>query len=136
MYDLSERQVVISAGEGTNLDLTLTSIASGGKYSQEEEDIPKPTAIAFVHNSSQLVDFSATILVDRFSNSLLNLSVYGAKGVLNGSVVIILVHYTVKIFPITPNLPFRHNKQNIHFKSTKIKNTLLLLLGWCIIIEA
>lgn len=86
VYDASERQVVITAGEGTNLDITLTttSVNDAESPSEDRENISKPTLISFVHNSSQLVDFTATILVDRYSNSLLNLSIYGGKGVLNG----------------------------------------------------
>ncbi|KAI1727931.1 type I membrane glycoproteins cell-cell fusogen domain-containing protein [Ditylenchus destructor] len=88
VYDASERQVVITAGEGTNLDITLTttSVNDAESPSEDRENISKPTLISFVHNSSQLVDFTATILVDRYSNSLLNLSIYGGKGVLNGYV--------------------------------------------------
>ena len=86
VYDTSERQVVITAGEGTNLDITLTttSVVTAESHSDERGNISKPTSISFVHNSSELVDFTATILVDRYSNSLLNLSIYGGKGVLNG----------------------------------------------------
>jgi len=73
VYDKNERQVVVVANEGSSVEMTVT-VPSSGKH------------ISFVHNSSQLVDFTASILVDRFSNSLLNLTVYDAKGVLNGHV--------------------------------------------------
>uniref|UniRef100_A0A915ETK0 Uncharacterized protein n=1 Tax=Ditylenchus dipsaci TaxID=166011 RepID=A0A915ETK0_9BILA len=83
VFDASERQVVITAGEGINLDLTLTTTPPSQDQSQSQNSI-SPATISFIHNSSQLTDFTATILVDHFSNSLLNLTVYGAKGVLNG----------------------------------------------------
>lgn len=111
LFDSSLRQAVVKAGEGNNLEITLTlptiSQTSTPISSLEESIILKRRrqqqkqqqqqqhnrrihlnrlSITFVHNSSKLNDFSGLILVDKYSNSLLNLSVYGGQGVLNGYV--------------------------------------------------
>jgi len=41
----------------------------------EESENQKQRLITFVHNSSKLGDFTALLIVDKFSNSLLNLTV-------------------------------------------------------------
>lgn len=108
LFDTSLRQAVVKAGEGNNIEITLTlpsssssllsSTSSSSISSLEESLLTKrrrqqsrrvhlsQLSITFVHNSSKLNDFSGIILVDKFSNSLLNLSIYGGKGVLNGYV--------------------------------------------------
>lgn len=109
LFDSSLRQAVVKAGEGNNLEITLTlpnvpqTTSSSITSSLEESIILKRRrqqqqqqhnrrihsnrlSITFVHNSSKLIDFTGLILVDKFSNSLLNLSIYGGKGVLNGYV--------------------------------------------------
>ncbi|KAI6219696.1 hypothetical protein M3Y95_01094100 [Aphelenchoides besseyi] len=73
IVDTAERHAIVDASEGTNLEISLSSLISD-------------SSLAFVHNASRVDDFGAVILVDRFSNSVLNLTVYNATGVLNGYV--------------------------------------------------
>lgn len=73
VVDSAERHAIVTENEGTNLEITLTSNLIEQKLN-------------FVHNSSVIQDFVATIIVDRFSNSVLNITVINASGILNGYV--------------------------------------------------
>lgn len=88
LFDSSARQAIVTVASGIALSITLTmpsSIAKPLNPTFESNEITS-RSLAFVHNSSRIADFSATILVDRFSDSLLNLTVIDAQGVLNGYV--------------------------------------------------
>ena len=65
------------------LEVTLSTVSATGPI--EGLTTPAPRySLSFVHNSSSLGDFNAIIVVDGFSNSLLNMTLYNASGMLNG----------------------------------------------------
>ncbi|KAL3079014.1 hypothetical protein niasHS_014796 [Heterodera schachtii] len=66
----SEREVVLEHAEGVALTLTLRT-----------ESWPR-----IVHHSSQLSDFSGSIVLDRESNLFLNLTFFNARGTLIGQI--------------------------------------------------
>ncbi|KHJ91258.1 hypothetical protein OESDEN_08880, partial [Oesophagostomum dentatum] len=97
IYDGSQRQVIVTHAEGTNLHITLQ--VNGDNEGHR---------LVFFHNSSSIADFTGTIIVDSRSNrhdfskfyllpilnlfhiNLLfryfNVTVYGASGKINGAV--------------------------------------------------
>lgn len=91
VVDSEERHAIVTENEGTNLEITLTSTL-----------IEK---LAFVHNASQIQDFTGTIIVDRFSNSLLNITVFNATGILNGYVKKIVDYKSEHIDSFTLYVP-------------------------------
>uniref|UniRef100_A0A914LL11 Uncharacterized protein n=1 Tax=Meloidogyne incognita TaxID=6306 RepID=A0A914LL11_MELIC len=82
ILDSNQRIALVRVSEGLSLELTL----SAQKEFLEESENQKQRLITFVHNSSKLGDFTALLIVDKFSNSLLNLTLFNASGVLNGYV--------------------------------------------------
>jgi hypothetical protein len=92
VLDSTQRIALVRAREGLSLEVTLTT-GTGGKNSAQEgmegndgqnmggegewrqQPIEERQLIHFVHNSSRLADFTAMLIIDRFSNSLLNLTV-------------------------------------------------------------
>ncbi|KAI6232907.1 hypothetical protein M3Y99_00977700 [Aphelenchoides fujianensis] len=92
IVNTAERHVIVDASEGTNLEISLSALAAGG-------------VLSFVHNASRLQDFGAVIVVDRFSNSVLNLTVYNATGVLNGYVKHISDQHAATIDSFTVAVP-------------------------------
>ncbi|KAL3101965.1 hypothetical protein niasHS_003374 [Heterodera schachtii] len=84
VFDAYQRIALVRAREGVSLEVTMAT----KPRSDESEDGQPPgqSPIVFVHNSSQLGDFFALMLIDRFSNSLLNITLFNASGVLNGFV--------------------------------------------------
>uniref|UniRef100_A0A914YR33 Uncharacterized protein n=1 Tax=Panagrolaimus superbus TaxID=310955 RepID=A0A914YR33_9BILA len=91
VVDSEERHAIVTENEGTNLEITLTSNL-----------IEK---LLFVHNASQIQDFTATIIVDRFSNSVLNITVFNATGILNGYVKQIIDYKSEHIDSFTLYVP-------------------------------
>ncbi|KAE9550347.1 hypothetical protein FO519_006430, partial [Halicephalobus sp. NKZ332] len=71
VLDQEKRHVIVTESEGTNLEITLTNNLINGKFD-------------FVHNASVIQDFVGTILVDKFSNSVLDVTVINASGIING----------------------------------------------------
>uniref|UniRef100_A0A1I8BFN7 Phlebovirus glycoprotein G2 fusion domain-containing protein n=1 Tax=Meloidogyne hapla TaxID=6305 RepID=A0A1I8BFN7_MELHA len=82
VLDSNQRIALVRVSEGLSLELTL----SAQKEFLEESSSQKQRLITFVHNSSKLGDFTALLIVDKFSNSFLNLTLFNASGVLNGYV--------------------------------------------------
>ncbi|KHJ91465.1 hypothetical protein OESDEN_08671 [Oesophagostomum dentatum] len=75
IYDGSQRQVIVTHAEGTNLHITLQ--VNGDNEGHR---------LVFFHNSSSIADFTGTIIVDSRSNRYFNVTVYGASGKINGAV--------------------------------------------------
>lgn len=108
VLDSHQRIALIRAREGLSLEVTLTVAATANQSprrppsrdvdeqqqqqqqrqrqkQQQQTGRPLPM-ITFVHNSSRLADFTAMLVLDRFSNSILNLTLFNASGILNGIV--------------------------------------------------
>uniref|UniRef100_A0A183C0X9 HAP2-GCS1 domain-containing protein n=1 Tax=Globodera pallida TaxID=36090 RepID=A0A183C0X9_GLOPA len=83
VLDVYQRIALVRAREGVSLEVTLATKPGGD---DNDGHPPRQNAIAFVHNSSRLDDFVAIMFIDRFSNSLLNITLFNASGVLNGFV--------------------------------------------------
>ncbi|KAH7696051.1 CRE-EFF-1 protein [Aphelenchoides avenae] len=89
VVDEAERHAIVTENDGTNMELSLTP--------------PFKRDLAFVHNDSRIDDFHVTIIVDRFSNTVLNITAYNASGVLNGYVKPIgdVLGETIDTFSVT-----------------------------------
>ncbi|KAL6734467.1 hypothetical protein Aduo_005005 [Ancylostoma duodenale] len=75
IYDGSQRQVIVTHAEGTNLHITLQVNGDNDGH-----------RLVFFHNASRISDFTGTIIVDSRSNRYFNVTVYGASGKINGAV--------------------------------------------------
>ncbi|KAK0394580.1 hypothetical protein QR680_000816 [Steinernema hermaphroditum] len=76
LYDVSRRHAIVTHSEGTNLQVSL----------ELNNDIHNNQILSFFHNSSRILDFTGTIIVDPHSNRYFNLTVYQTSGILNGVV--------------------------------------------------
>ncbi|KAI6183495.1 hypothetical protein M3Y97_00495200 [Aphelenchoides bicaudatus] len=108
LVDSAERHALVDANEGTNLELILSPISS------EQH-------IRFVHNASKVADFNALLLVDQFSNSFLNLSLFNASGVLNGYLKHISDSNAVSIDSFTVQVPIEEQKSNMKTAIVRVK---------------
>lgn len=97
--DSAERHALVEANEGTNLELSLSPI------------LPDQH-IRFVHNASRVADFNALLLVDQFSNSVLNLTLFNASGVLNGYLKHISDTNAVSIDSFTVQVPTTEERKS------------------------
>jgi hypothetical protein len=77
VLDSNQRIALVRAREGLSLEVTLMTGSNGGhqQNSESNEFEERRRIITFVHNSSRLTDFTAMLVIDRFSNSMLNLMV-------------------------------------------------------------
>lgn len=71
--DPNMRQVNVIENEGTELAIMLTNYLPHTKFT-------------FIHNISVIENFTATIVVDKYSNSYLNITVINASGTIRGSI--------------------------------------------------
>lgn len=108
VFDSAERHVIVEANEGTNLELILSSTQPDQK-------------IHFVHNASKISDFNALILVDQFSNSILNLTMFNASGVLNGYLKHISDHHGIIIDSFTVQVPEEERSKGIKTVIIRVK---------------
>ncbi|TMS34084.1 hypothetical protein L596_001736 [Steinernema carpocapsae] len=76
LYDVSRRHAIVTHSEGTNLQISL----------ELNNDMHSNQVLSFFHNSSRIMDFTGTIIVDPHSNRYFNMSVYETSGILNGVV--------------------------------------------------
>nr|CDJ83124.1 CRE-AFF-1 protein [Haemonchus contortus] len=90
VYDGTQRQVIVTHAEGSNLHVTLqvTGEVDGHR-------------LVFFHNSSRISDFTGTIIVDSRSNRYFNVTVYGASGKINGAVKSSTERDSAEIFSFT-----------------------------------
>ncbi|XGW12759.1 hypothetical protein V3C99_013428 [Haemonchus contortus] len=90
VYDGTQRQVIVTHAEGSNLHVTLqvTGEVDGHR-------------LVFFHNSSRISDFTGTIIVDSRSNRYFNVTVYGASGKINGAVKYSTERDSAEIFSFT-----------------------------------
>ncbi|CAD5217568.1 unnamed protein product [Bursaphelenchus xylophilus] len=92
LFGHTERHAVVTENDGANLEISLVSKAPN-------------TALNFIHNASNIQDFSALILVDKLSNSMLNISVYNSTGILHGYVRHVSDSYGTTIDSFTIRVP-------------------------------
>nr|CAD2147486.1 unnamed protein product [Meloidogyne enterolobii] len=115
VLDSNQRIALVRVSEGLSIELTL----SAQKEFLEEKENQKQRLITFVHNSSKLGDFTALLIVDKFSNSLLNLTLFNASGVLNGYVRPLNDLYgNTEIDGFSVNVP--NIEENVKNKNNKI----------------
>ncbi|VDM61905.1 unnamed protein product [Angiostrongylus costaricensis] len=90
IYDGSQRQVIVTHAEGSNLHVTLQvhGEADGNR-------------LVFFHNASRISDFTGTIIVDSRSNRYFNVTMYGASGKINGAVKYSTERNSDEIFSFT-----------------------------------
>lgn len=81
VLDSHQRIALVRAREGLSLEVTLTASQRAPEADDDHEEQPKQPQqqqrrlITFVHNSSRMADFTPLLVIDRFSNSMLNLTV-------------------------------------------------------------
>ncbi|KAF7636256.1 hypothetical protein Mgra_00004245, partial [Meloidogyne graminicola] len=111
VLDSNQRIALIHVSEGLSIELTLTTQK---EFLEESKNNKKQKLITFVHNSSHLSDFTALLIVDRFSNSLLNLTLFNASGILNGYIRPLndLIYGTTEIDGFSINIPNNNNNNN------------------------
>ncbi|CAD5213036.1 unnamed protein product [Bursaphelenchus okinawaensis] len=101
IFGHSERHVVVTENDGAYLEISLNS---------KEPN----TVLDFIHNASVITDFSALILVDKLSNSMLNISVFNSTGILHGYVKHMSDEYGTTIDSFTIRVPASPDGEEKH----------------------